>query len=341
VIKSNVNILFLTRLYYPHIGGVEKHIANLSSELIKQGHKVTVLTTQHEKNLPGRENILNVDVIRFEQPNIKLFGLFYTWYWLFRHRTLIGKSDIVHIHDVFIWYWPFKILYRRSKVFVTFHGQWGKFPIQLADLIQKKIGAKLSNGVITIGKYINKNYRIASNMVSYGAGYKISKETNKQKIIAYVGRLDQNTGLPLFLALLNHKDKTFLKEYKVVFCGEGELRGECEEFGKVLGWSDPAKLYAKSKFIFASGYLTIIEALTNRCLVIAGYNHNLQKDYYELTHFNKFVFASDKPDKLLQRIELLNQNPTEAKKIIKMGYNWAIRQTWSKLAQSYQNLWSV
>ena len=32
-------IVYLARLYKPHVGGVEKHVENLSQELVKKGHK--------------------------------------------------------------------------------------------------------------------------------------------------------------------------------------------------------------------------------------------------------------------------------------------------------------
>src|SRR6266576_1167024 len=39
-----MKIVFLCRLFYPHIGGVEKHVMEVSQRLIKKGHEVTVIT---------------------------------------------------------------------------------------------------------------------------------------------------------------------------------------------------------------------------------------------------------------------------------------------------------
>ena len=39
-----MKILFLTRSFYPNVGGVEKHILEVSKALTKRGHIVTVVT---------------------------------------------------------------------------------------------------------------------------------------------------------------------------------------------------------------------------------------------------------------------------------------------------------
>lgn len=50
-----MKILFFARLFYPHIGGVEKHLFEISTRLTAMGHEVTIVTEsllgekQHEK----------------------------------------------------------------------------------------------------------------------------------------------------------------------------------------------------------------------------------------------------------------------------------------------------
>ena len=59
-----MNILFLTRLYYPHIGGVEKHVEKISQELIKLGHKITIVTEQYDKQLKKTDTHQDVTIYR-------------------------------------------------------------------------------------------------------------------------------------------------------------------------------------------------------------------------------------------------------------------------------------
>ena len=43
-----MKIIFLARLFYPHIGGVEKHVMEISKILLKKGNEVIVITEQLE-----------------------------------------------------------------------------------------------------------------------------------------------------------------------------------------------------------------------------------------------------------------------------------------------------
>ena len=39
-----MKVLFLTRSYFPNIGGVEKHVEKITEILMKKGHEVIILT---------------------------------------------------------------------------------------------------------------------------------------------------------------------------------------------------------------------------------------------------------------------------------------------------------
>ena len=146
-----MKILFLTRRAWPQIGGVEKHVREVSLRLEKKGHKVRVIS---EKDI--------------KYPHIKFIGLLYIWYWLFRNRRLIKNSDIIHCHDVFIWYLPFRFWYPGKPVYTTFHGWEGQWPLPLKNILFKRLVSRLSWGTIAIGSYIEKYYGIKANKILYG-----------------------------------------------------------------------------------------------------------------------------------------------------------------------------
>lgn len=146
-----MKILFLTRRAWPEIGGVEKHIREVSNRLTKKDHKVTIISEQNIK-----------------YPHIKFLGLLFIWFWLLRHRKLIKNANIVHCHDVFIWYLPFRFLYLKKPVYTTFHGWEGIWPIPLKNILLKKLAAKLSWGTIAVGHYIEKYYGIKADKIIYG-----------------------------------------------------------------------------------------------------------------------------------------------------------------------------
>lgn len=147
-----MNILFLTQHKWPHVGGVERHVYELSKRLKVKGSKVTTISGEDIK-----------------YPHIKFLGLLYIWFWLFKNRRLIKKTDIVHCHDVFIWYLPFRFFYPNKKVFTTFHGWEGTWPIPLKNILMKRLANRLSSGTIAVGKYIEKYYGIKADKIIYGA----------------------------------------------------------------------------------------------------------------------------------------------------------------------------
>jgi glycosyltransferase involved in cell wall biosynthesis len=331
-----MKILFFSRLFHPHIGGIERHLEEVSLKLISKGHEVTILTTKYDERLKDEEIYKNIKVIRFSQPKIKFIGLLYTWYWLIQNRIIIKNYDIVHIHDVFIWYWPFRLLFSK-KVFITFHGQWGHYPLSLSDVIQKKIGQKLSSGNICIGEYIPKHYGIKADLINYGAT-KAEKKVGKKddNRIMYIGRLDKELTLQNVLRVLKS-----LTEHEIDFCGDGEMKGECGKVGKVHGFVDPERYYTKAKYCFASGYLTILESLASKCLTFVVYDHPLKRDYYSLAPFSKFIVIGKDSNDLLKKFRYYENNPEKAKNMIVKGYNWVINQTWDKMTNDYLRLWGI
>lgn len=332
-----MNILFLTRLYWPHVGGVEKHIREISLRLIKDGHEITVITTKHKKNLKDEEKSKGIKIVRFKQPKIKYLGLLYTWVWFIKNISLIRDSDIIHIHDVFIWYWPFKLLFPKKSVYTTFHGRWGEYPLKFVDILQKQIGARFSNKVLSIGEYIPRNYGFKSDYLSYGA-VEVPKEQERKDndLIVYVGRLDEDIALQKYFEVFKRISKK-----RVEFCGDGELRKECERYGKVHGFTDPTPFYNKARFCFASGYLTILEAMAHKCIVVTAYDSPLKRDYYKLAPFNKWIISSDSPKKIAKLIENYSKDKTKTQKILNEGYNWVKLQSWEKLSKQYLTLWGI
>ena len=102
-----MNILMLTWEYPPRIvGGIARVVHDLSHRLIKDGHKVTVVTYK-EENLPEYENDKGVEVYRVENYMIHPTN-FIEWILQLNFNLaskaiqLInekGKFDVIHAHD--------------------------------------------------------------------------------------------------------------------------------------------------------------------------------------------------------------------------------------------------
>jgi len=107
--------------FEPYVGGVESHVATLSSELVRRGHDVTVVTSRADPGLPDREEVRGIHVRRVKARAV----------WL---RTPIAPAtkavlasldaDIVHAHSPppLTSYYAAKASSRRRIPFViTFH----------------------------------------------------------------------------------------------------------------------------------------------------------------------------------------------------------------------------
>lgn len=285
-----MKILFLTRYCYPHIGGVERHVHEVSLNLRKKGHKVTIISEEDIK-----------------YPHIKYIGLLHIWFWIFKNRELIKESDIVHCHDVFIWYLPFRFLYPNKKVYITFHG-YEDYPLRKLSILIRKISAKLSRGNICIGKFIEKWYGIKANYISYGAvdTSKFKPRDIKPKYDAvFIGRADEQTGFNQYIKIKKN----------------------------ILVVSDkpnPEDYYPLGKFAFVSRYLSILEAFACKMPVIALYDNPLKKDYLTMTPFKDWI-------KVASDIKKLSYKISEAQ--IESAHKWCQTQTWDKLTDIYLKLW--
>ncbi len=90
-----MRIVQVSPYFYPHVGGVESHVLDLSKELASRGHEVHVLTTNMGK-MPERETMLDFDIFRLKPLSI----LFKTPI-VPRIEKSVGrmKADVVHSHS--------------------------------------------------------------------------------------------------------------------------------------------------------------------------------------------------------------------------------------------------
>lgn len=158
-----MNILFMTRLYWPHVGGVEKHVEKIT-EILSKKHQITIVCEKHDSKLPDYEQKRGVAIYRIER-----LGKWAIWKWWLSNLQLIKQADIIHIHDVFFWFLPFRLPYWYKKVFMTFHGWEGIYPIPWKNKLQHQIAEKLSRGNICVGHYLIKWYGTKPDYVTYGA----------------------------------------------------------------------------------------------------------------------------------------------------------------------------
>lgn len=340
-----MKILFFTRSFYPHVGGVEKHIFEISQRLIQSDHQVTVITEENEgtilKNSKPLEKIQGVDIYRIPITADEKGKKYEIWKWLWQHRKLIRQSDVIHCHDVFYWYLPFRFLYPGKKVFTTFHG-YESYPIKIKAVLYRKLFELLSNGSICVGEFMKRHYYANPSIITYGGVTLPMKDTKPQKHTAiFIGRLDNQTGIKSYVESARRIQKE-IPSFKLVVFGDGPLREGSSGNGILWkGFNRTAdKEIAKFEIAFISRYLAILEALAAKRLVIAVYDNPVKEDYLKMTPFSQFIEVVSNVDEITKTVKNYYIKESEYEKKISGGYEWVKTQTWEHLVNQYIELWN-
>ena len=236
----------------PHIGGVSAHVHTLSKELIKQGHKVFVITYPHKdiKNIDG------IEVIGTKGVNIPgIRGLMFKINASKTLEDLIKKEniDIIHGHYLFPAGSASVKIGNKYNIptYVTAHGS------DMFNLYKRKYMKPLINKVLKNANYVIAVSNVIKNellktkikglkeklIVNWNSvdinkfkpnnDYKFKKELIKKynisedaRIVLFVGNLIKSKNVKNFIQSKKHVngDTVF------VIVGDGPLRKELEEF---------------------------------------------------------------------------------------------------------------
>jgi glycosyltransferase involved in cell wall biosynthesis len=360
-----MTIVFLSRKFYPHIGGVEKHVQEISKILVKKGHRVIVISEQDSKshsigyqskleNARHTGNPIGIKSYKIRVGNDNWFKKFRIWRALWKNRKLILSSDIVHCHDVFFWYLPFKLLFPFKRVYTTFHGYEGNNIPGKKAIFMHKLSEKLSKGNICVGDVLKKWYGTKPNIITYGAvDFQMvnkflvkNQNTNKFKNkIVFFGRLEDETGVMKYVKAL-----TILKNMKInleldVF-GEGSLKEEINKYNKdnnlrvnvfkpIMNIESVLNNY---EYIFCSRYLSILEAMAFKKPIFAEYNNKIKKDYLTMAPFSKYIAIAKDEDEIAK--EVVNLRSGKSNISIGKAYEWVKTETWEKMTDNYLKLWN-
>lgn len=343
-----MKILFLTRSYYPNIGGVEKHIWQITKELTKKGYAIKIIAEKPSEN----NKLLNIknngEAVIFI-PSIKenKFKKYLIWINLFKYINEIRQADIIHCHDVFYWYLPFRFIFPNKKIYTTFHGYEGNNMPNLKAKIMHKIAEKLSRGNICVGNFFKKWYNTNPTFVIFGGIDKQKFNSKKIKVTnkaMYIGRLEEEAGIMDYLRAMK-----ILKDKKNELCLD--VYGNGSQLTNAVRFVNKHKLKVKFKgfvydvekflpnysYVFVSRYLGILEAIAAKKPIFAVYNNEIKKDYLEMTPFSKEIFICKDSLQISNSIKtyLINKN----------SYNYSILSstllTWREVANVYINLWKI
>ncbi|MHA1907857.1 MAG: glycosyltransferase family 4 protein [Candidatus Thorarchaeota archaeon] len=347
--ERSPTVLMVSPSYLPAIGGVEKHVETISKRLQRIGYKISILTVAHGHDLQLVEYLDGIRVIRmpFFYSQHPLLG----WLWVLLNRNLLINHDIIHVHDtvpLLFWWLPIRLLYPLKRATATFHG-FERDPIPFLFVLLRKIANRVASSSICIGNFIETKYRIKCGQNTVGAvesddsKYPISLETS-----VFVGRLERDTGIMDYLDALTILRDSHGIELPLRIVGEGQLLSEIEEKARVnnikleiVGIVDnPKPFVGGSRFCFAAGYLSILEALNAGVPVVGLARSPLKHEYLlSMKKAGAPISVQQSPEKIASEISRLLSEPGLYDHIQRTGRSFASKMKWSALIRLYANLW--
>lgn len=338
-------VLMVAPSAWPDRGGVEQHLhASIQALRALGWHAITLVPPKH-------------------RPAGKL-GLLWLWGWMLLRLPLLSTVSVIHIHDVFLWFWPVWPLVKlawlvtgtRGNIITTFHGWEGDFPPTPWQKCNKWLAQQGSTATVAVGDFINQLYPVTTTRVTYGGVANLLKAQFKKQDfsvqqqyhnpqeskIVYIGRLAVDTGLPVVLTALKNLEKS-QKKIPVEFWGDGVLQPECQKQGEVKGWViEPQRRLLEQPtraWVIASGYLSALEALAAGQRVIVVADNPLKQIYYATAPFLPYLRVVQTPQQLEAILSTDPARFASAAKLQKQVAEITERYGWDRVAGLYQELY--
>lgn len=318
--------------FYPHSGGVEKHLANIVRLLTQKKYKVTVFV-RYYKGFPARQKFYGADVVRMPKSSGRVaLG---TWY--IKNKKLL-ENAIIHSHD----YFPLtiRILLKKNRWVHTFHGYEG-YPLDTMAIESRKRVAKSVDYTFCVGKFIEKWYGTTCNQIIWGAA---EKPKAIKKLIKYdfifFGRFEEDTGFEKYIEAFK-LIKSKVPSATMVVVGWGSKASWARQYSlnNRLGiiFKEPVKnvylLLAQSRVAFVSGYQAIIESALMKKPIVAYYDTPIKKDYLGMHPMSRYLNISNRSSQIADKAILLLSSPGNKNTDM---YNWANSQSWKSIVNKYE-----
>lgn len=292
-----MRILQVTPGYAPQLGGVERHVQDVSEALARLGHDVTVATTTPDARLAREERVGGVAIRRFAAVGPESYRLP-----LGLARYLRAQRfDVVHAHN----YHALPMLLAaaacgaRCVVSPYYHGRGHSRTADLLHRAYRGIGRAalrragaivcLSDGEAgLVARKLGVDralIQVVPSILALPAACPVrsAEEAGAERIVLAVGRLEAYKRVDRGIAAL----RCLPERYRLVVVGDGAERARLEQLARSLGLGERVALlgrvgdgelagwYARARVAIAfseaeSFGRTVIEALAYGCSVVCG-----------------------------------------------------------------------
>ena len=345
---STASIVMVSPRYAPAIGGVERHIQRVAEELATRGHRVTILTESHARGLPGREDTGGISVRRIPYVWARTWPL--KLLWILTTIRSLGDADVVHFHDVTTLLWGLPLVITRLKrgTFITYHG-YEKDPVPATWRILRRLGSRLVERELCIGRFIKSTYGVHCDQVSVGATDPRRSASVAAGGTVFVGRLEKDTGVLEYIRALGIVKREHGLQVPLTLCGVGRLEQSIRETAstekvdvKLVGSArDPLASMAKSRVCFAAGYLSMLEAMSLGLPVIGVAASPLRLAYLEsMRNAGAPISIQRSPEGIAREIVRAFSDSALYASLSRRGQAFAAEMTWKRMADLYIELWS-
>src|SRR3989339_771300 len=246
-----MKIAMLVPYFYPHTGGTEKYVRDLSTILVMMGHEVTVITNNlpKAKNAPREETLPEgVKVIRLNAVDMFSYLPVSTEF----NLKMLEGFDIVHVHVPAFSFLRAVAGKIKQPLIVTYHcdvtvsekyfgvpvPQWlvppfeessnayARYLLTQADVVYNTtetyaetspVMKNIPHRVIPIGIFHDKIDEIQKKL-------NLNPEKKNPRQLLFLGRLAGNKGCDYLVKAMPKILEKFPKT-KLVICGDGEEKG--------------------------------------------------------------------------------------------------------------------
>ncbi|MFA6081613.1 MAG: glycosyltransferase family 4 protein [Patescibacteria group bacterium] len=368
--KNKLKIAMIFSSDPSQAGGVQEHIAYLSKELKKLGHRVDVYGP--EKNIYPYINYHPISkVVILPVPNGNWANITVKNDEKHEVAEIIekGKFDIIHIHEPYIPFINWDIYKNTTAVKIsTFHTAWNNDSI--INLINpfltffKETFSSYFKAAIFVSKIgkkrwkdlceINVIQKVIYNAVDNTVFTPVKKDKNKIINLLFVGRIVNRKGLKYLLKAIK-KIVINYSNIKLTVIGDGPEKLKLEEYvrnnklnrfvefkGEILG-KERIGFYQKAD-IFCAPYtdeafgITILEALS--CgIPVVGFKNEAFLEILKGYPYPRLFVTNKNVLRLSEALRELIKNEKKREEIGKWGIERVKEFNWIKTAKETEELY--